>query len=140
MFARWSLLLLFALLPTLGCDATPPPPLEAEIAPTLAFLQKHLFTPACAGCHSRAGLAGGFSMETADDTYAALVDIPADNAIASVNGWVRIVPGDPDRSFLVRKMEQPGLGEGAPMPVGPFGLAEPWMNGIRQWIEEGAQR
>ncbi len=67
-----------------------------------------------------------------------MVDVLATNAVAAENGWMLIKPGDPDLSFLVRKLERPGVGEGAPMPMDGHKLQTFWLDLIRRWVANGA--
>jgi hypothetical protein len=52
---------------------------------------------------------------------------------------VRVIPGDPDNSYLVRKLEGgPNIvGERMPRTGGPY-LTDGQMLVIRQWIRRGA--
>jgi uncharacterized membrane protein len=52
---------------------------------------------------------------------------------------LRVKPGDPDHSFVVRKVELPGIGEGAAMPPGNQELTEYYRSMLRSWIEAGAK-
>ena len=54
-------------------------------------------------------------------------------------GAVRVIPGDPDNSYLVRKLERASdiIGERMPRGTGPF-LSQGQMLVIRRWIQEGA--
>jgi hypothetical protein len=112
-----------------------------SLAPTLDNIQAHIFDQACSmrGCHASESPGGGLDLSSADASFAALVGVPVVNSVASQNGWLLVVPGEPELSFLVRKIGAPGLGEGAPMPMrtklSPFYEAL-----IRDWIGEGAVR
>jgi outer membrane protein assembly factor BamB len=100
----------------------------------------------CAGsplCH--AGEAGKLMMKDRDSTYKALVDVKAmgeneagsSSAHCSDSGLVRVVPGKPDESLLVMKLEatQPC---GDQMPIGNK-LSDERISQVRAWIEKGAQ-
>ena len=115
---------------------------EAELQPSLETLQAHVFEPGCAlsGCHDAQVRAGDLDLSSADASYDALVNVPADNEVAFENRWLRVKPGDPDRSFLVRKLSSPGVGEGYAMPIGDQELNGAWMELVRDWIEAGARR
>lgn len=109
--------------------------------PTLENVQRQVFEPHCAGsgCHDAETQAGSLDLSSAEASLAGLIEMPADNAIALENGWVRVRPGDLDRSFLLRKLELPGVGEGAPMPPGEFELTEPYKNLVSDWIADGVE-
>src|SRR5439155_981498 len=72
---------------------------------TFATLQRKIFTPGCAtlSCHG-AGNAGGMTL-AAGAAYANLVGVPSSNSAALAAGLLRVAPGDPDRSLLLRKLE-----------------------------------
>lgn len=128
-----------------GCDeslssvAGPTPGLE----PTFSSIQREIFSAsdaagrvACTNCHTNVGRnpAGGLNL-LPDLSYAALVNV----ASVTNRGFVRVVPGDPDASILVRKLEgSPGL-VGQRMPIGgPPYLTAGQIQIIRRWIELGA--
>ena len=116
--------------------------IENELEPTLEVLQADLFEPGCAmsGCHDASVRAGDLDLSTADATWNGLVNIPAENDVAFENRWLRVVPGDPDKSFLIRKLTEPGVGEGFAMPIGNQQLNDPWLELTRAWIAAGAPR
>jgi hypothetical protein len=105
-------------------------------------IQVVVFVPACAtsGCHDAAVKGGELDMSTAQASYDGMVNVTAANRVAKANGWVNVVPGDPERSFLMRKLDAPGLGEGDPMPSAAKQLTAPYRDAIVQWIAEGAMR
>ena len=72
---------------------------------------------------------------TENVSYANLVGRPS----ADKPGAVRVIPGDPNGSYLVQKLEgAPGIvGDRMPRTGGPF-LTESQIRIIRQWIELGA--
>jgi hypothetical protein len=83
-------------------------------------------------------------LSSAEASYESLVGadgagVAVMNAVAAENGWLRVRPGDPEGSFLYRKLKLPGAGEGAPMPVGDVMLSEPYMQALQGWIEQGAE-
>ena len=100
----------------------------------------------CAGsplCH--AGEAGKLTMKDRASSYKALVDVKAigENEPGSSSphckdsGLTRVVPGKPDESLLVMKLEgtQPC---GDQMPIGNK-LSDERISQVRAWIEQGAQ-
>lgn len=113
------------------------PPLD----PTLDNVFTHVFEPGCAvsGCHAQTSMAGDLDLSSPEAAHAALVDVAASNELAGLNGWVRVAPGDPDRSFLVRKLERPGPGEGSAMPSATQQLDPYYMALVRDWIAQGAE-
>ena len=123
-----------------GSDAPGTDAAVAFLEPTLENIQEHIFDVACVtACHTSESPAGGLDLSSADASFLGLVSIPVVNSVASQNGWLLVKPGDPELSFLVRKIGLPGLGEGGPMPftmkISPF-----YQDLIMAWIEAGATR
>ena len=132
-------------LTTAGCDEklsdiTGPTP---DLTPTLGSIQRTIFNVtdssgrlACVGCHSDQGrqAAGGLVL-LEGRAYDALVG----RASTGKPGATRVVPGDPDNSYLVHKLEGKSdiVGQRMPRGNGPF-LTEGQMLVIRRWIQEGA--
>jgi len=106
---------------------------------TFATLQRKIFTPGCAtlSCHG-AGNAGGMTL-AAGAAYASLVGVPPANGAALAAGLLRVAPGDPDRSFLLRKLEGTlAPDEGQPMPRIGSPLPPTLIDLVRRWIAAGA--
>ena len=104
------------------------------LAPDLASIQANVFTPRCAtsGCHSGGGAPQGLSLD-AGSSFANLVEV-ASNEVPSL---FRVAPGDPDASYLIRKL-QGEAAVGARMPlIGPP-LPQSTIDVIREWISSGA--
>lgn len=108
---------------------------------TFAELQARVFDTRCAlgPCHSSAAAAGGLVLESAF-AYDELVGITPSNDAARAAGLLRVAPGEPERSFLWRKLTNPGPGEGSRMPLGGEPLPEAELEEIRVWILAGAPR
>jgi hypothetical protein len=113
--------------------ASPPPP---GLQPTLASIQANVFTPSCAkaGCHDAMTAQAGLNLEPTS-SWGALVNIMSSQDMTRF----RVVPMDPDGSFLLQKLEgTPGI-VGARMPAdGPPYLQQATIDVIRQWIQDGA--
>lgn len=106
------------------------------LVPTLASIQANVFTPSCAvaGCHGGAAAQQGLRLDPgfSADTLIGIAS-PRNTAL------VRVVPGDPNNSFLIQKLEgTQTLGDRMPQG-GPF-LTQADINVIRQWIANGAPR
>lgn len=130
-----------------GCDeslaelAGPTP----NLTPTFSSIQRDIFQaadssgrPSCAGCHNPNG--SGFRSVGLDlgsaDAYGQLVGV----ASRQRAGVLRVVPGDPDNSYLIHKLEGRSSIVGVRMPQrGPF-LSDGQMAIIRRWIDIGAPR
>lgn len=107
----------------------------AALEPTLASIQALVFTVSCAvpGCHGGAGAQLGLRLDPGFSA-ANLVDVPSPRAAS----LVRVVPGNPDASFIIRKLEgTQTLGDRMPL-FGPY-LPQATINVIRLWILNGAQ-
>jgi len=120
-----------------GEDAPPPAsPPPAGLQPTLASIQANVFTPSCAksGCHTGAGAQAGLNLDPGS-SWGALVNIVSSQDTLRT----RVIPMDPDGSFLIQKLEgTPGI-IGARMPAdGPPYLQQTTVDVIRQWIQDGA--
>jgi hypothetical protein len=129
-----------------GCDEklsdlTGPTP---NLTPTFSSIQREIFAAsdssgrtACTACHVPGGPANGTGLFLTDaaTSYAALVGRPS----RLKPGETLVIPGDPDNSYLVRKLEGGPNINGLRMPrnTGPF-VTEGQMLAIRRWIKEGA--
>jgi hypothetical protein len=116
----------------LDCRRPPPPA-------TFATLERQVFAVSCASvsCHGAAA-SGGLTLATGS-AYANLVGVPATNPAAHAAGLLRVVPGDPDASFLLDKLT--GMltaDEGDPMPRVGARLPTAHIDLIRRWIAAGA--
>jgi hypothetical protein len=104
------------------------------LQPTLASIQDNVFSIDCAvpGCHGGASAQQGLRLD-AGFAYGNLVNVasPRDPSL------IRVIPGDPDNSFIIRKLEgTQTLGDRMP-DGGPY-LPQSTIDAIRQWIANGA--
>lgn len=137
---KLTLLATAALLAT-ACGTVKSPTAPAAPSPgTQAFtftqIQTQIFTPTCAkaGCHSRATAQEGMVLE-AGFAYNQIVGRPAQEN----PGLSRITPGDPERSYLLKKIRGDSDISGARMPQdGPPYLSSAQIDGIAAWIRAGA--
>jgi len=105
---------------------------------TLSMLQAQFFGPTCSasGCHSGPTsnvLPSGMNLTSAANSFAALVNVTS-LQVGSLN---RVTPGDPDNSYLVRKLEGTQSVGGRMPQGGPF-LNQAQLDMVRQWISDGA--
>ena len=103
---------------------------------TLTSIQTNVFTPRCSGCHNGVGptLPGVLNLTSASASHAALVGI----ASIQVSSLQRVAAGNPNDSYLVRKLEGGPNIVGSRMPlVGPT-LPQTTVDSIRAWITAGA--
>jgi hypothetical protein len=131
----------------ISCDeklknlAGPTPNLE----PTFASIQKEVFEStdgagrtACVQCHTSTGRnpSGGLNLNH-DVAFDQLVNV----AVRGKPGAIRLIPGDPDNSYLVQKLEGSPLIVGRRMPNnGPPYLTDGQILILRRWIQIGAPR
>ncbi|MDI3259396.1 MAG: TIGR03118 family protein [Sinobacteraceae bacterium] len=107
---------------------------------TLTQIQSQVFTPICSSCHNGQGSTLPGSMDLRDGhSYSNIVNV----ASQEQPSLLRIKPGDPDNSYLIRKVQgEPNI-SGARMPFGcpntqPC-LSQQTIDMMRQWVAEGAQ-
>lgn len=139
-----SLLLCASCLVLSGCDeklssiAGPTPNLE----PTFASIQRDIFQTtdaagrtACTVCHTTVGRNPSAGMSLLPEVaYAQLINVPGRRV-----GSLRVIPGDPDNSYLVQKLEGSAGIVGNRMPNnGPPYLTDGQIRIIKRWIEIGA--
>jgi hypothetical protein len=108
-------------------------------APTLPFASiQQVFTQSCAfaACHSAQARRGNLVLSDEELSYANLVLVQPDNQEAADMALWRVLPGNPDRSFLLRKLH--GLGPGDRMPQGYPPLSDDVIHMIEDWIRRGA--
>lgn len=102
---------------------------------TLTQLQAAIFTPICSVCHTGMGTSlPGVMNLTAGHTHDSLVNV----ASIEQPALKRVLPGDPDNSYIIHKLEgTPGI-TGSRMPLGGPYLDQATINQVRTWITQGA--
>ena len=134
-----------SLVGTAGCDekladvAGPTP----GLAPTFTSIQREIFQStdssgrvACTQCHTTQGRTPAANMSLLPEVaYQNLINV----ASIQKPGAIRVIPGDPENSYLVHKLEGRSdiVGQRMPRTSGPF-LTEGQMLIIRRWIAQGA--
>jgi uncharacterized protein (TIGR03118 family) len=107
-------------------------------AATLTQVQADIFTPICSGCHNGSqpanGPLPGSQNLSAGQTFLNIVGV----ASREQPGLMRVKAGDPDNSYLVRKVEGAAGITGAQMPFGGPALSQAQIDEIRSWIAGGA--
>ena len=136
--ARSTYALAALLLAACGDVKSPTEPSEDPEGPAFTFaqVQAQIFTPTCAkaGCHSAASASGEMVLE-AGQAYGQIVNRPA----VGNSSLDRIEPGDPERSYLIKKLRGDPDITGARMPLdNPGSLTQEQMDGIVGWILAGA--
>jgi hypothetical protein len=105
------------------------------LAPTLDSIQANVFSVSCAvsGCHRGGGAPYGLQLEPGLSA-GNLINVPAPRNA----NLIRVVPGDPDASFLIQKLQGIDGLLGDRMPDGGPYLSTATVNVIRQWVQDGA--
>jgi hypothetical protein len=144
--AVWGLFALVLAVTGVACDEklrdlTGPTP---DLQVSFGSIQSQIFQQtdesgrtACTNCHTNVGRTPASGLNLLPDfAYNALVNV----ASRQKAGAILVIPGDPDGSYLVQKLEgAPGI-VGLRMPrTGPPHLTSGQMLVIRRWIETGAQ-
>ena len=136
-------LVMVSTLGSVGCDEAlsdltgPTPNLE----PTFSSIQQKIFSsgdssgrPACTNCHNAVGSRfNGLDLSPAV-SYNNLVNV----ASRRRPGAIRVIPNDPDNSYLIHKLEGKSTITGVRMPLGGPYLESGQILVIRRWIEIGA--
>jgi hypothetical protein len=129
-----------------ACDESPSSLLgpTPNLEPTFSSVQTNIFSNgdssgrvACTTCHTNRGRSpdGGLNLEP-EFSYATLVNQEAQGK----PGAIRVMPGNPDGSYLVHKLEGASGIVGGRMPQnGPPFLTAGQVSTIRRWIELGAR-
>jgi hypothetical protein len=105
---------------------------DVPLAATLESIQVNVFDASCTLCHSGAAAPLGLRLD-AGNSFTNLVGVPS----AQVGSLLRVDPGDPDSSYLVRKLEGTAS-EGQLMPLGGPPIPQATIDFVRQWISDGA--
>jgi hypothetical protein len=113
---------------------------------TFTTVQDDVFTKSCAFSTCHGGRAGDLKL-TEGESYAALVNVtpagvnstnPEYPADVDVSDEILVIPGDPDNSYLIKKLEGAPDINGSPMPEGSQGFDEDKVELVRSWIANGA--
>jgi len=106
---------------------------SSALAPTLASIQRNIFTPICTACHTGSAAPLGLALD-AGVAWKNLV------GVASVErpGLERVAPKEPDSSYIVWKIEGRSGILGGRMPLGLSPLTSEQIRAIRDWIAAGA--
>jgi hypothetical protein len=114
-----------------------------NLTPTFSSIQNDIFANTdssgrtqCVTCHTNQGRAAAGGLNLVGDGYNALVNRPS---IASA-GSILVIPGDPENSYLIKKLKGSAGIVGLRMPRnGPPFLTDGQITVIERWIQEGAR-
>jgi hypothetical protein len=105
---------------------------DVPLAATLESIQVNVFDSSCIVCHAGAAAPLGLQLD-AVNSFTNLVGVPS----VQVGSLLRVDPGDPGRSYLVRKLEGTAS-QGERMPLGGPPVPQATIDFVRQWISDGA--
>lgn len=115
---------------------TEPPAPTTGAAFTFSQVQAQIFTPICAkaGCHDAAAASGGMVL-AAGRAYGEIVG----HSARGRPDLHRIEPGDPERSYMIKKLRGDADIVGSQMPLdAPGSLPRDKLDGLIGWILAGA--
>jgi len=121
-----------------GDESGPPPGGGMPLVATLPSIQANVFSVYCVGCHTVGSAPYGLSLDPGL-SYGNLINVvsPRDPNPSNPT-YIRVVPGNPDASFLIQKLDGTAT-LGQRMPDGGPPLSTSTINVIREWIQNGAQ-
>ncbi len=105
---------------------------DVPLAATLASIQANVFNPSCIVCHAGANAPQGLRLDITS-SFTNLVGV----ASRQDSSLLRVMPGNPDLSYLIQKLEGTGS-VGEQMPLGGPPVPQATINFVRQWITDGA--
>lgn len=122
-----------------GSSAILPVAVANGAAATLTQIQQTVFTSRCSVCHDGSQPAGGSLPGAMDlrsgNSFASLVNV----ASLEQPTVMRVKPGEPENSYLIRKLEGTAGISGGRMPLGGPFLDQATIDQVRSWIASGAQ-
>ncbi len=119
-----------------GCERAAPVQ-NQPIEVTLTSIQANVFDLNCAvsGCHLGSSAPLGLDLSEGN-AFGSLVNVPS----GEVPALMRVLPGDPENSYLVHKIEGRPTIIGDRMPRGrPDPLTSEEIQAVRDWIAAGAK-
>lgn len=116
-----------------GSSSTPTS--SSTFDPKLSVIQQKVFQTSCvfSSCHGADSPQQGLNLS--GSTHSLLVNHPS----AEVPTRMLVVPGDPSASYLFEKISSDHPTSGARMPYLSPTLPNDQIDGVQQWIEQGAQ-
>jgi len=127
LLARTTLLSLVAV--AVGCGSS-------TLQPTTSSVQALVFGPYCATteCHAPPEPKQGLDFTSVSSlSHTAIGVAPTVGNAAAIYPAI-VEPGQPDRSFLIAKVTEPGAEQGAAMPPTNQQLTDETIAVLRQWI------
>jgi hypothetical protein len=116
-------------------------PESPNLQPTFASIKNEILSTtdlggrtACITCHTNQGRTPAQGLNLFSDPYTALVNVPSRQR----QGAVLVIPGDPESSYLIRKLEGRDITNARMPQNGPPYLTSGQILILRRWIEIGA--
>ena len=109
--------------------------LPVAFDPTFTNIQQNVFSAICVECHIGAFAPEGLRLDP-QNAYNNLVSIRS----SEQPDLFRVEPGNPDASYIIRKLEGGPDITGGQMPLDRTPLDQNTINAIRVWIAQGAPR
>lgn len=109
--------------------------LPVAFEPTFSNIQQNVFSAICIECHSGPLAPEGLRLDS-QNSYNHLVGVRS----TEQSDLFRVEPGNPDRSYIIRKLEGGPDISGGQMPLDRIPLDQLTINAIRVWIAQGAPR
>ena len=103
---------------------------------TLTEVDADVFSKSCAfsSCHGASNGSGDLDLRPGH-AYGAMVNVPSSKKADAT----LVIPGDPDNSYLILKLEGDPSIEGDSMPSKTPPIDQDRIDEVRSWIADGAQ-
>ena len=98
----------------------------------LSAIQTQIFTPKCVGCHGNVVRQAGLNLARGS-SFLSLVNVKS-----TETSLILVIPSDPDKSYLLHKLEGRAGIAGERMPKGGPFLTSDEVEIVSQWIADGA--
>src|SRR5687768_3558438 len=102
--------------------------LPVAFEPTFTNIQQNVFSTICIECHSGVEAPEGLRLDS-QNSYDHLVNVPSQQQ----PDLFRVEPGNPNDSYIIRKLEGGPDIIGGQMPLDRTPLDQPTINAIRVW-------
>lgn len=110
---------------------TPSTPSAPALSPTFSSINSQIFASRCYQCHGTNRREQNLDLQ--NNGYANLV-----NRASTQTSLQLVVPGNPDQSYLLHKVDGRAGISGQRMPLGQAVLSAEQIAAIRTWIQNGA--
>jgi hypothetical protein len=110
----------------------------STLQPTTASVQAVVFGPYCATteCHAPPEPKEGLDFTSVSSLKMTAIGMPPQVGNAAAIYPAIVDPGNPDGSFLIAKVTEPGVEQGAAMPPTNQQLTDETVSVLKQWITD----